>query len=123
MTRGRWQRRPSVRPTVVANDMKIAVVESDPGRAREIIDALKEDGWQDVVVLGDVIGLARKLSALNPDLVLIDLANPSRDALEQISSASDAQTGPVATFVHHSDDDMTQSAVHPGLLACVVDTL
>ena len=66
--------------------MKIAVVESDPIRARDIIDALKEDGWDDVVVLGDVIGLARKLAALDPDLVLIDLANPSRDALEQILS-------------------------------------
>ncbi|MEQ3710835.1 MAG: ANTAR domain-containing protein [Tateyamaria sp.] len=107
----------------MASDMKIAVVESDPARAREIIDALTEDGWEDVVVLGDVIGLARKLSALNPDLVLIDLANPSRDALEQISVASDAQSRPVAMFVDHSDDEMTQAAVTAGLSAYVVGAL
>lgn len=103
--------------------MKIAVVEADPIRARDIIDALKEDGWDDVVVLGDVIGLARKLAALNPDLVLIDLANPSRDALEQISAASDAKSRPVAMFVDHSDDDMTQAAVAAGLSAYVVGEL
>lgn len=123
MTYRRWQRTSSVGPTVVASDMKIAVVESDPARAREIIDALTEDGWEDVVVLGDVIGLARKLSALNPDLVLIDLANPSRDALEQISVASDAQSRPVAMFVDHSDDEMTQAAVTAGLSAYVVGAL
>lgn len=123
VARGHWQHPCSVRPTGVASDMKIAVVEPDPERAREIIDALTEDGWDDVVVLGDVIGLARKLNALNPDLVLIDLANPSRDALEQISAASDAQSRPVAMFVDHSDDEMTQAAVTAGLSAYVVGAL
>lgn len=103
--------------------MKIAVIESDPGRARDIIDALADDGWQDVVVLGDMTGLARKLEALDPDLVLIDLDNPSRDALEQVSAASDAQSRPVAMFVDHSDDDMTQAAVSAGLSAYVVGQL
>lgn len=103
--------------------MKIAVIESDPDRARDIIDALMEGGWTDVVVLGDVTGLARKLAALDPDLVLIDLANPSRDALEQVSVASEAQTRPVAMFVDRSDDEMTQAAVAAGLSAYVVGEL
>ncbi|WP_413821820.1 ANTAR domain-containing response regulator [Tateyamaria sp.] len=107
----------------VDKDIKIAVVESDPSRARDIIDALKEDAWENVVVLGDVIGLARKLAALDPDLVLIDLANPSRDALEQISAASNAQSRPVAMFVDRSDDEMTQAAVTAGLSAYVVGEL
>jgi len=103
--------------------MKIAVIEADRSRAIGIIDALKEDGWQDVVVLGDVTGLARKLAALAPDLVLIDLHNPSRDALEQVSAASDPQGRPVAMFVDHSDDEMTKAAVAAGLSAYVVGEL
>ncbi len=109
--------------TRVTDGMKIAVIEPDPDRARDIIDALMEGGWTDVVVLGDVTGLARKLSALDPDLVLIDLANPSRDALEQVSVASAAQSRPVAMFVDHSDDEMTQAAVTAGLSAYVVGEL
>ncbi len=107
----------------VTKTMKIAVIESDPDRARDIIDALMEGGWTDVVVLGDVTGLARKLAALDPDLVLIDLANPSRDALEQVSVASEAQSRPVAMFVDRSDDEMTQAAVAAGLSAYVVGEL
>ncbi|MEL6465545.1 MAG: ANTAR domain-containing protein [Pseudomonadota bacterium] len=104
-------------------DMKIAVIEPDPDRARGIIDALMEGGWTDVVVLGDVTGLARKIAALAPDLVLIDLANPSRDALEQVSVASEAQSRPVAMFVDRSDNEMTQAAVAAGLSAYVVGEL
>ncbi|KIC47981.1 ANTAR domain-containing protein [Tateyamaria sp. ANG-S1] len=107
----------------MTEDMKIAVIEPDPDRARDIIDALMEGGWNDVVVLGDVSGLARKLAALDPDLVLIDLANPSRDALEQVSVASEAQSRPVAMFVDRSDDEMTQAAVAAGLSAYVVGEL
>ena len=100
--------------------MKIAVIEPDTERAREIIGALKDGGWEDVVVLGDMTGLARKVAQLEPDLVLIDLSNPSRDALEQVSVASDAQSRPVAMFVDHSDEEMTQAAVAAGLSAYVV---
>lgn len=107
----------------VTDGMKIAVIEPDPDRARDIIDALMEGGWTDVVVLGDVTGLARKLAALDPDLVLIDLANPSRDALEQVSVASEARSRPVAMFVDRSDNEMTQAAVAAGLSAYVVGEL
>lgn len=106
--------------TCVIEDLKIAVVEADRDRALRIIDALNEGGWTDIVVLADATGLAKKLNALQPDLVLIDLSNPSRDVLEQVSLASDAETRPVAMFVDKSDDEMTKAALAAGLSAYVV---
>lgn len=104
----------------VNENLNIAVVEADRDRALSIVDALKEDGWDNITVLGDATGLARKLGDLQPDLVLIDLTNPSRDALEQISLASQAQTRPVAMFVDQSDEEMTHLAMDAGLSAYVV---
>lgn len=104
----------------MTSDFKIAVVEADRERALSIVDALKEEGWNNITVLGDATGLARKLGDLAPDLVLIDLANPSRDALEQVSLASQAQSRPVAMFVDQSDDEMTRLAMAAGLSAYVV---
>ncbi|MEO0938371.1 MAG: ANTAR domain-containing protein [Pseudomonadota bacterium] len=101
----------------------ILVVEPDRDRAISIIEALKDGGWENLTVLGDMTGLARKLAEANPDIVLIDLANPSRDMLEQVSAASDAQGRPVAMFVDQSDDDMTEAAVAAGLSAYVVGEL
>lgn len=100
--------------------LKIAVVEADRDRAHQIVDALRDEGWGDIVVLGDATGLARKLGEIEPDLVLIDLANPNRDALEQVSLASQAETRPVAMFVDQSDDEMTRAAMAAGLSAYVV---
>jgi response regulator NasT len=104
----------------VRTDLKIVVVEFDRDRALAIVDTLKDEGWSDVTVLGSATGLARRISALNPDLVLIDLEDPSRDALEQISLASEAEERAVAMFVDRSDDDMTMAAMTAGLSAYVV---
>jgi len=107
----------------VEKNTHILVVEPDRERALTIIEALKDGGWDNLTVLGDMTGLARKMAEANPDLVLINLEDPSRDLLEQVSAASDAKGRPVAMCVDQSDDDMTQAAVAAGLSAYVVGAL
>lgn len=103
--------------------LKILVVEPDKIRAREIIDALKDGGWSDVLVIATATALERTLKQHNPDIVLIDLANPDRDTLEHISLVSSARSRPVAMFVDHTDEIMTQAAISAGLSAYVVNGL
>lgn len=105
------------------NDLKIIVVEPNPDRARDIIDALKDDGWNDVKMIGAASQLDRVIKSENPDIILIDLANPDRDTLEHLSLVSDAKARPVAMFVDHSDEAMTQAAIAAGLSAYVVNGL
>lgn len=100
--------------------LRIVVVEPDPGRAHEIIDALHEGGWADVTVIGDDSALTRTLNETDPDLVLIDLANPRRDSLENLSLVSGARERPVAMFVDQTAPDLTAAAVNAGLSAYVV---
>ena len=101
--------------------LSIVVVESDRDRAVDIIDALRDGGWANVKVISANAALARTLTEIEPDLVLIDLANPSRDLLENLSTMSGARTRPGAMFVDQSDDEMTKAAVSAGLSAYVVD--
>lgn len=105
---------------VMEKKTKIAVVEADRDKALEIVDALTEEGWTDISVVSELSSLPSKIAELNPDVVLIDLENPNRDALEQASIASNAKARPVALFVDQSDDEMTQAAVKAGLSAYVV---
>ncbi|MCY4179145.1 MAG: ANTAR domain-containing protein [Litoreibacter sp.] len=104
----------------MSEDLKIIVVEADRDLAFQIVDTLRDEGWRNVTVLGDEMGLARKIAALEPDLVLIDLANPSRDSLEQVSRATEADNRAVAMFVDQTDDEMTRAAMAAGLSAYVV---
>ena len=68
--------------------LSIAVVEQDRERALMIVDGLRDAGDYDVTVIGDVTGLARRLAALAPDVVLIDLESPDRDVLDALTMAS-----------------------------------
>ncbi len=105
------------------SDLRILVVESDPEKAQAIIDALMDAGWQYVHAIGQVSGLERSVRQHDPDIVLIDVANPDRDTLEHISVASEARERAVAMFVDHSDPDLTQAALGAGVSAYVVDGL
>ncbi|PZQ97850.1 MAG: two-component system response regulator [Cereibacter sphaeroides] len=103
--------------------LTIVVVERDHERAMMIMDALREAGEDRVHVLGDETGLARRVAELQPDLVLIDLASPSRDILEELALATGPTERPVAMFVDRSDSGLTRAAIEAGVSAYVVDGL
>lgn len=100
--------------------LRILVVEKHRERARTIVDGLRDAGEHDVLVLADEFGLARKIAERNPDLVLIDAGNPSRDAIEELTLASAPLQRPVAMFVDESDGARTQAAIEAGVAAYVV---
>jgi two-component system, response regulator / RNA-binding antiterminator len=107
----------------MAKTLSIVVVEKDRERALMIVDGLRSAGEFDVFVIADEIGLARRIAERNPDLVLIDAGNPSRDALEDLATASAPLRRPVAMFVDQSETSMTKAAIEAGMSAYVVDGL
>ncbi|MBI1170021.1 ANTAR domain-containing protein [bacterium] len=107
----------------MAKTLSIVVVEKDHERALMIVDGLREAGDFDICVISEEVGLARRIAERNPDLVLIDAGNPSRDALEDLTLASAPMERPVAMFVDHSDTALTKAAIEAGVSAYVVDGL
>ena len=103
--------------------LSIIVVEKDRDRALLIVDSLRAAGDHDIHVIADQTGLARKISERNPDVVLIDLASPSRDMLEELTLASGPLERTVAMFVDRSDQGLTKAAIEAGVSAYVVDGL
>lgn len=104
-------------------NLRILVVEPNPDRVREIIDALTAAGWTDVKALAQISTLDRTVRDFAPDIVLIDLENPDRDTLEHISYATETDKRAVALFVDHTDDNLTNAALNAGVSAYVVDGL
>lgn len=103
--------------------LSIVVIETDRERALLIAESLREAGNFDVTVIAEVTGLARRISERNPDIVLIDMASPSRDMLEELTLASGPLERPVAMFVDRSDGALTKAAIEAGVSAYVVDGL
>ena len=103
--------------------MRVAIVDESPARAAIIEEGLREAGLTDTAVLTARTGLVAQLQALAPDVVLINLGNPSRDTLEESFLVSRALSRPIAMFVDQSDEDAIASAVDAGVSAYVVDGL
>ena len=88
-----------------------------------IDDGLRDAGDFDVMVIAEDAGLARRITHRNPDIVLIDAGNPSRDVLEELTQAFAPMQRPVAMFVDQSDQTLTKAAIEAGVSAYVVDGL
>ncbi|KPA23589.1 putative transcriptional regulatory protein pdtaR [Shimia sp. SK013] len=105
----------------MTDKLTILIVEPDKTRAQAIIDSLAATGDHHIRVLSASTGLARSVAEMNPDLVLLDMANPSRDAIDALTLASSPLERPVAMFVDRSDDGLTKAAIEAGVSAYVVD--
>jgi len=103
--------------------LRIAVIDENPVRAAIIEDGLAEVGERDVFVISERSGMARAIETIDPDVILIDLGNPSRDMLEEYFAVSRAVSRPIAMFVEQSDDDTIAAAIDAGVSAYVVDGL
>jgi len=103
--------------------LKILVIDETPIR-RAILEAgLKEAGFANVTTLDSANGLVEQIYRLDPDVILIDLENPSRDVLEQMFQVSRAVRRPIAMFVEQSDKATIEAAIDAGVSAYIVDGL
>ena len=103
--------------------LKIVIVDESPVRAAILIDGLREAGFSHVVHIESTHNLLARIYKIDPDVILIDLANPSRDVLEQMFQVSRIVKRPIAMFVDQSDSASIQASVDAGVSAYIVDGL
>jgi two-component system, response regulator / RNA-binding antiterminator len=103
--------------------LKIVIVDESPVRAAILEDGLQEAGYVNVVRISGISNLLARICAIDPDVILIDLENPSRDVLEQMFQVSRVVRRPVAMFVDQSDSAAIHASVDAGVSAYIVDGL
>jgi two-component system, response regulator / RNA-binding antiterminator len=102
---------------------KIVIVDESPIRAAILEEGLCEAGYSSVVRIGGMQSLLARIYALDPDIIVIALENPSRDILEQMFQVSRTVRRPIAMFVDQSDAASIQASVDAGVSAYIVDGL
>src|SRR3954451_16280320 len=103
--------------------LNIVIVDDSPVRAAILENGLREAGYLNVVRITGIANLLARIYAVDPDVILIDLENPSRDVLEQMFQVSRVVKRPVAMFVDQSDTASIQASVDAGVSAYIVDGL
>ena len=103
--------------------LNIVIVDDSPVRAAILEAGLREAGYVNVLRIEGTAKLLARIYAIDPDVILIDLENPSRDVLEQMFQVSRIVKRPVAMFVDQADSASIQASVDAGVSAYIVDGL
>jgi len=92
--------------------LSILLIDSDDDRARALEEKLSDSGFARVL-RAQGPDLAAAVERARPDLVIIDMALPDRDALEDIRAVSAAS--PVVMFAGTDDPAFAQEAIAAGV--------
>jgi len=103
--------------------MRIAVIDESASRASVIREGLAQLEGSEVYVITERQGLVARVAEIAPDVVLMDLGNPSRDVLEDYFAVSRALSRPIAMFVDRSDEEAIGASIDAGVSVYVVDGL
>ncbi|MFM5908683.1 MAG: ANTAR domain-containing response regulator [Novosphingobium sp.] len=103
--------------------MRIAIVDESATRAAVIREGLAAFDDCETFVVTERRGMVARIEAISPDIVLMDLGNPSRDVLEEYFAVSRVLDRPIAMFVDDSDDESIAASIDAGVSSYVVDGL
>ena len=93
--------------------LRILLIDTDADRAEALERRLSEAGFTDVSRVSSGSDLASAVERIVPDLVIIDMALPDRDALEDIRGFS--AKSPVVMFSDQDDPVFVSEAIAAGV--------
>lgn len=92
--------------------LRILLIDTDAARAAALEESLSGAGYAQVVRVGSE-ELSAAVERSQPDLIIIDMALPDRDALEDIRAVSAAS--PIVMFAGTDDPGFAQEAIAAGV--------
>lgn len=93
--------------------LKILLIDTDEKRARALEEKLSESGFAEIMRAPGGPDLAETVERTKPDLIIIDMALPDRDALEDIREVSAAH--PIVIFAGGDDPSFAEDAIAAGV--------
>jgi response regulator NasT len=95
--------------------VKVLLADDDAERAGAVARILAADSGLTVVRLKPNESLAEAVASLAPDVVLVDMTRPDRDALDGIRQVAALNSRPVVLFVDEDDPDFMEEAIGAGV--------
>jgi response regulator NasT len=93
--------------------LRILLIDSDEARAQALREKLLGSGFAEVLQAREGANLIEAVESTRPDLVIIDMASPDRDALEDVRAVSADK--PVVMFADSDDVGFVAEAIDAGV--------
>lgn len=113
----------AVRQLNSSRPLKILIIDSNDERAAVVEDGLSGYGDAQILRMGLLTDLVRKIEEIQPDVIFVDVDSPDRDTLENMRSVSDVMPRPIIMFVEESEASLAEEALRAGVSAYIVDGL
>jgi len=95
--------------------VRVLLADDDAERAGAVARCLAADNGLTVLRLKENESLAETVALLLPDVVLVDMARPDRDALDGIRQVTAMHPRPVVLFVDEDDPSFMEEAISSGV--------
>ncbi|MEW6437646.1 MAG: ANTAR domain-containing protein [Pseudomonadota bacterium] len=93
--------------------LRILLIDSDDARAEALREKLAQAGFAEVLHAREGANLVESVESTKPDLVIIDMASPDRDTLEDVRAVSADK--PVVMFADSDDIGFVEEAIAAGV--------
>jgi response regulator NasT len=93
--------------------LKILLIDTDAHRVQALAEKLGEGGFAEILRAPPGPNFAETVEETKPDLIIIDMALPDRDALEDIRAVASAQ--PIVMFAGGDDPTFAEEAIAAGV--------
>ncbi len=103
--------------------IRVLLIDDNASRAAAVRAGLEADGCQVVGVLPNVADLVAQVRRAAADVIVCDIDNPSRDAIESMRALQSSEPRPVVMFVDQSDPAAITAAMEAGVAAYVIEGL
>lgn len=107
----------------VNKQLSVLLIDDNLARAEIVQAGLRDAGYVLLERLDGTVDLAAKVGALKPDVIVVSIDSPSRDAIEDLRRVTEQQPRPIAMFADHSDPATIAAGMEAGVCAYVVKGL
>lgn len=102
---------------------RVLLIHDTPIHIDRLSAALAAAGCEVVAELGSPLALCAAIARHAPDVIIVDAASPSRDALAGLCAVSAESPRPIVMFTGERDPAVMRAAVRAGVTAYIVDGL
>ena len=107
----------------VNKQFSVLLIDDNLARAEIVQAGLRDAGYVLLERLDGTVDLAVKVGALKPDVIVVSIDSPSRDAIEDLRRVTEQQPRPIAMFADYSDPATIAAGMEAGVCAYVVKGL
>jgi response regulator NasT len=106
-----------------AATLRVLLIDTDPERAAAVQAGLDAVGYSVVAVAAEAADLTRLVRESGAEVIVCDLDDPSRDALEGMRALYRDEPRPVVLFAEKGEPEQIEAALEAGVAAYVVEGL